>query len=132
MAIPGYMTILDDQGSAIEGPVKVAGREGTVEILGFDHELRIPTDSDTGSLTGTRKHEPFVFLKAFDNATPYLYKSVQQRTNPEKDRAQVVSHQRYRSRRGVFLPYTGKRQNHVGETDHAQCQGFGQGALSAP
>jgi type VI secretion system secreted protein Hcp len=75
MAIPGYMTILDDQGSKLEGAVKVSGREGTIEILGFDHELRIPTDNDTGSLTGTRKHEPFVFLKAFDNATPYLYKA---------------------------------------------------------
>lgn len=75
MAIPGYMWITDDQGTKIEGPVTVAGREGSVEILGFEHELRIPTDSDNGSLTGTRKHEPFKFTKAFDNATPYLYKA---------------------------------------------------------
>ena len=44
-------------------------------MLHFDHELRIPTDGDTGALTGTRKHEPFVFTKGFDSASPYLYKA---------------------------------------------------------
>ncbi|MEN8141294.1 MAG: Hcp family type VI secretion system effector [Thermodesulfobacteriota bacterium] len=76
MAIPAYMWIKDDQGSTIDGPVAVSGREQSIEVLGFDHELRIPTDNDTGSLTGTRKHEPFELLKAFDNASPYLYKAV--------------------------------------------------------
>lgn len=75
MAIPAYMWLKDDQGSAVDGPVTITGREGSVEVLGFDHELRIPTDSDTGSLTGTRKHEPFKFMKAFDGSSPYLYKA---------------------------------------------------------
>ena len=75
MAIPAYMWIKDDQGNEIEGSVNVAGREGSIEVLGFQHELRIPTDSDSGALTGTRKHEPFVFTKAFDSASPYLYKA---------------------------------------------------------
>jgi type VI secretion system secreted protein Hcp len=75
MAIPAYMWIKDDQGNTVDGSVTVSDREGSIEVLGFDHELRIPTDSDTGALTGTRKHEPFVFLKAFDAATPYLYKA---------------------------------------------------------
>lgn len=75
MAIPAYMWIKDDQGNSVDGSVNIAAREGSIEVLGFDHELRIPTDNDTGALTGTRKHEPFVFLKAFDAATPYLYKA---------------------------------------------------------
>jgi len=75
MAIPAYMWIVDDQGNEIQGPVSIANREGSIEVLHFDHELRIPTDSDTGALTGTRKHEPFVITKAFDNASPYLYKA---------------------------------------------------------
>jgi len=56
MAIPAYMWITDDQGNEISGSVNVAGREGSVEVLAFDHELRIPTDADSGELTGTRKH----------------------------------------------------------------------------
>ncbi len=75
MAIPAYMWIKDDQGSEIEGPVMVAGREGSVEVLSFRHQVRIPTDSDSGALTGTRKHEPLVITKAFDAASPYLYKA---------------------------------------------------------
>ena len=75
MAIPAYMWLKDDQGNDVKGSVTVAEREGSIEILHFDHELRIPTDNDTGELTGTRKHEPFVITKAVDAATPYMYKA---------------------------------------------------------
>lgn len=75
MAIPAYMWIKDDQGSNIEGPVKIGGREGSMEVLGFEHEVRIPTDADSGALTGIRKHEPMVVTKSFDSASPYLYKA---------------------------------------------------------
>jgi len=75
MAIPAYMWITDDQGNEIRGSVTIADREGTVEVLGFEHEVRIPTDQDTGMLTGTRKHEPVQILKAYDSASPYLYKA---------------------------------------------------------
>ena len=75
MAIPAYMSIKDDQGAPSKGAVQIADRQGTLEVLQVDHELRIPTDSDTGSLTGTRKHEPLVVTKAFDQTSPYLYKA---------------------------------------------------------
>ncbi len=75
MAIPAYMWLKDDQGGDIQGSVTVAEREGSIEVLHFDHELRIPTDNDTGELTGTRKHEPFVITKAVDSSTPYIYKA---------------------------------------------------------
>jgi len=75
MAIPAYMWITDDQGNTIEGSVTIADRDGSIEILEFQHELRIPTDNDTGSLTGTRKHEPFTFTKSYDASSPYLYKA---------------------------------------------------------
>ena len=75
MAIPAYMWLKDDQGNDVQGSVSVSGREGSIEVLAFEHQLRIPTDGDTGELTGTRKHEPFVITKAYDAATPYLYKA---------------------------------------------------------
>ncbi len=71
MAIPAYMKI-----DGIEGSVTVAGREGTVEVLEFNHRVYLPTDRDNGSNTGTRKHEPLVFHKAYDKASPLLYKAV--------------------------------------------------------
>jgi type VI secretion system secreted protein Hcp len=76
MPIPAYMTVTDDTGKKIDGSVTVEGREGTCEILEFDHEVRMPIDSDDGNITGTRKHEPFVFTKSQDAASPYMYKAV--------------------------------------------------------
>jgi len=69
------MWIKDDQGNDIRGSVMVQGREGSVEVLAFDHQLRIPTDHDTGMLTGTRKHDSLTFTKAYDSSSPYLYKA---------------------------------------------------------
>jgi type VI secretion system secreted protein Hcp len=76
MAIPAYVYFKDDQGNEIKGSVSVVGREGSSEVVEFDHELRIPVDADDGTITGTRKHEPFIFTKSFDSASPYLYKAV--------------------------------------------------------
>jgi len=76
MPIPAYMWMKDESGNDIKGGVDVAGREGSIEVLEFHHEVRIPTDRDTGKLTGTRKHESLTIVKAFDEASPYLYKAV--------------------------------------------------------
>jgi len=73
MPIPAYMWINDGE---IKGGCTVAGRESSVEVLEFHHEVRIPTDPDTGQLTGTRKHESFTIVKAFDQSSPLLYKAV--------------------------------------------------------
>lgn len=75
MAIPGYMWITDDQGNDVKGSSQVQGREGSIEVSSFQHEVRIPTDQDTGALTSTRKHEPFIIKKEFDPSTPILNKA---------------------------------------------------------
>jgi len=76
MPTPAYMWMKDNAGKPVNGSVDVAGREKSVEILEFEHEVRIPTDPDTGKLTGTRKHESIRLLKAIDASSPYLYKAV--------------------------------------------------------
>lgn len=75
MAIPAYMWLIDDQGQQIEGSVLVTGRESSIEILEYSHSIYIPTDSDTGALTATRKHSAVNITKAFDAASPYLFKA---------------------------------------------------------
>jgi len=60
----------------IPGSVSVAGREGSVEVLEFNHKVYLPTDRDDGSITGTRKHEAMVVHKAFDKSSALLYKKV--------------------------------------------------------
>jgi type VI secretion system secreted protein Hcp len=70
------MWMKDNSGKSVDGSVDVAGREKSVEVLEFEHEVRMPTDPDTGKLTGTRKHEAIRLLKAIDASSPYLYKAV--------------------------------------------------------
>ena len=76
MAIPVYLWLTDDAGTEVKGSVSVKGREGSIEVVAQQHNLYIPTDNNTGKLTGTRIHEPFVFTKQIDASSPYLYKAV--------------------------------------------------------
>lgn len=76
MAIPAYLWLKDDGGASIKGSVDVRDREGSIEVRGFTHNLSIPTDDNTGKLTGTRKHAAMLIEKEFDSSSPYLYKAV--------------------------------------------------------
>ncbi|HEY2452417.1 MAG TPA: type VI secretion system effector Hcp, partial [Scandinavium sp.] len=76
MAIPVYLWLKDDGGADIKGSVDVQDREGSIEVVAQEHKLYIPTDNNTGKLTGTRIHTPFEFTKEIDSSSPYLYKAV--------------------------------------------------------
>ncbi|MEB6380973.1 type VI secretion system tube protein Hcp [Leclercia adecarboxylata] len=75
MAIPAYLWIKDDGGADIKGSVDAQDREGSIEILSFSHGVLVPTDSNTGKITGTRLHSPLTFEKEFDSSSPYFYKA---------------------------------------------------------
>jgi type VI secretion system secreted protein Hcp len=68
MPLPAYLDIPDIPGSS-----KIQGREGWIEVLGFNHEVYMPTDRKDGSATGTRVHKDLVVIKNFDKASPKLY-----------------------------------------------------------
>ncbi|WP_312628894.1 Hcp family type VI secretion system effector [Scandinavium sp.] len=76
MAIPSYLWLKDDGGAIIKGSVDVQDREFSIEISSFSHNLYIPTDNNTGKLTGTRVHGALIFEKEFDSSSPYLFKAV--------------------------------------------------------
>lgn len=54
MAIPVYLWLKDDGGADIKGSVDVQDREGSIEVVAQEHCLYIPTDNNTGKLTGMR------------------------------------------------------------------------------
>lgn len=76
MAIPTYLFLKDDGGALIKGSVDVRDREQSIEVTSFSHNLYIPTDGNTGKLTGTRVHGALIFEKEFDSSSPYLFKAV--------------------------------------------------------
>jgi type VI secretion system secreted protein Hcp len=69
--IPAYIEV-----DGIPGGVNVAGREGTIEAYEIDHRIYLPTDRDDGSITGTRKHDAFSFVKRRDRSSPLLLQRV--------------------------------------------------------
>jgi type VI secretion system secreted protein Hcp len=82
MAIPVYLWLKDDGGADIKGSVDVKDREGSIEVVAQEHTLYIPTDNNTGKLTGTRIHTPFLFTKEIDSSSPYS-QSGDHRPDPE-------------------------------------------------
>lgn len=44
MAIPVYLFLTEDGGSKITGSVDVRYREGSIEVTGFTHNLRLLID----------------------------------------------------------------------------------------
>lgn len=76
MSNPAYLWFIDENGSPIVGGSMVLGREGSIEIKSLSHHLTIPTDRNTGKLTGTRIHTPILIQKEFDRTTPLLARAI--------------------------------------------------------
>ncbi len=58
-----YLWLKDDGGADTKGVCRRSDREGSIEVVAQEHNLYIPTDNNTGKLTGTRIHTPFLFTK---------------------------------------------------------------------
>ena len=76
MGIPAHMWLKDDGAAEIKGSSSIYGREGSIEVIGFGHGLNLPVDGQGGKISGPRIHSPMHIEKAFDAASPYLYKAV--------------------------------------------------------
>lgn len=76
MAISAHMTLTGKTQGAIEGSVDMAGREKSILVTGFEHDISIGSDKLTGRPTSDANHGAFVILKEFDKASPKLYKAL--------------------------------------------------------
>lgn len=76
MSIPAHIWLTDDNGSPLIGECSMPTRLGSTELKSFNHSVWIPTDHNTGKLTGTRLHVPIRFEKEIDRLTPYLFRAV--------------------------------------------------------
>ena len=75
MPVAANMWIKNFDSSELKGSVTQKGREGSIEVHAFEHEVRIPTDPHTGALTGRRIHEAVKVVKPYDASSTYLYKT---------------------------------------------------------
>jgi type VI secretion system secreted protein Hcp len=72
MALNSYLTLKGDTQGDIKGSCTQAGREDSMEIYGWSHEVISPRDAASGLPTGKRQHKPLTITKAVDKASPLL------------------------------------------------------------
>ena len=85
MATPAYMTIKGiKQGKITEGAFTAdsvgnifqEGRENKIMVQGFQHQVSVPRDPQSGQPTGLRVHHPLIITKVFDKVTPLLQEAL--------------------------------------------------------
>ena len=76
MALNAYLRLASKAQGKIEGPVTQAGRENTIEVFGWNHEVIAPRDAASGMATGKRQHKALTITKAVDKTTPQLMKAL--------------------------------------------------------
>ncbi len=74
-ALNAYL-ILKVNGVQIEGSADQAGREGQIEIYGWNHTIVAPRDAASGLPTGKRQHLPITVTKPVDKATPLILQAL--------------------------------------------------------
>jgi len=71
-----FMTVQGAKQGMISGDVKEKGREGSIEVYQFHHQVQSPRDLATGQASGKRRHQPLEIVKAVDSASVKLLSSL--------------------------------------------------------
>jgi type VI secretion system secreted protein Hcp len=72
MALNAYMKLTGATQGEIKGSVTQSGREDSIMVIGFNHEVVSPRDAASGLPTGKRQHKPLVITKEIDKSSPLL------------------------------------------------------------
>ena len=76
MPMPGHMEVTGESQGKIDGSCTMQGREETILVEAFNHEVTIPRDIQSGLATGKRQHRPFTIVKVYDKSSPMLYRAL--------------------------------------------------------
>lgn len=72
MALNAYLRLTGQVQGDIKGSVTQAGREDSIMVIGFNHEVVSPRDAASGLPTGKRQHQPLTITKEIDKSSPLL------------------------------------------------------------
>ena len=72
MALNSYMRLKGDTQGDIKGSVTQKGREDSIMVIGFNHEVVAPRDAASGLPTGKRQHKPLTITKELDKSSPLI------------------------------------------------------------
>ena len=69
-ALNAYLTLAGSSQGEIQGSVDIEGRENTIEVCSFEHQIITERDAASGLPTGKRQHTPLKITMWLDKATP--------------------------------------------------------------
>lgn len=76
MALNAYLKLKGQTQGDIKGSVTQKGREDSIMVIAYSHEVVSPRDAASGLPTGKRQHKPLVITKEIDKATPLLFNAL--------------------------------------------------------
>lgn len=71
-ALNAYLTIKGQKSGTIKGSVTQKGRENSILVFAYEHELKVPVDAKSGAATGKPQHGLLKITKEFDKSSPLL------------------------------------------------------------
>jgi len=72
MALNAYLKLSGKTQGEIKGSVTQSGREDSIMVIAYSHEVVSPRDAASGLPTGKRQHKPLTITKEIDKSTPLL------------------------------------------------------------
>jgi type VI secretion system secreted protein Hcp len=84
MALNAYLDLEGQTQGKINGSTTQAGRENTIEVIAFSHEVVSPRDAASGLPTGKRQHKPITITKQVDKSSPLLMNALVNNENIPK------------------------------------------------
>jgi type VI secretion system secreted protein Hcp len=73
MALNAYLKLKGQNSGDVKGSVTQKGREDTIMVHAYTHEIVTPRDAASGLPTGKRMHKPLTITKEIDKSSPILY-----------------------------------------------------------
>lgn len=73
MALNAYLRLKGQKSGDVKGSVTQKGREDSMMVIAYEHEILTPRDVASGLPTGKRQHKPLMIMKEIDKASPILY-----------------------------------------------------------
>ena len=84
MALNAYLRVEGQKQGPIKGSVVQKGREDSIMVIAFNHEVLSPRDAATGLPTGKHQHKVLTITKEIDRSTPLLMNALVTNENLRK------------------------------------------------
>jgi type VI secretion system secreted protein Hcp len=74
-ALNAYLTLAGQKTGSIKGSVTQKGRENSILVFAYQHEMSTPFDAKSGAATGKLQHGVLKITKELDKSSPLLLKA---------------------------------------------------------